>query len=265
MSAVNLFDLSGKVSLVTGAGSGIGRVFCEAMAEYGSDVVCADINDTQAKETEAIIAKNGTKTLVVSGDVSNPEDVKAMFGKVDQEFGRLDILFNNAGIVTKNARVHETSLADWDKVIAINLTGVFLCMQEGIKLMLRQKKGVIVNIASIVGHVGVDPEITAGSNYAAAKAGVVGLTKQGAVEYASEGIRVNAILPGWHGGTKLGAPKGRSEEQLQDFVKKITERTPMQRRGEAAELKGLAIYLASDASGFVTGTTFIHDGGWCAW
>lgn len=265
MSAVNLFDLSGKVSLVTGAGSGIGRVFCEAMAEYGSDVVCADINETQAKETEAIIAKNGTKTLVVSGDVSNPEDVKAMFGKVDQEFGRLDILFNNAGIVTKNARVHETSLADWDKVIAINLTGVFLCMQEGIKLMLRQKKGVIVNIASIVGHVGVDPEITAGSNYAAAKAGVVGLTKQGAVEYASEGIRVNAILPGWHGGTKLGAPKGRSEEQLQDFVKKITERTPMQRRGEAAELKGLAIYLASDASGFVTGTTFIHDGGWCAW
>lgn len=265
MSAVNLFDLSGKVSLVTGAGSGIGRVFCEAMAEYGSDVVCADINETQAKETEAIIAKNGTKTLVVSGDVSNPEDVKAMFGKVDQEFGRLDILFNNAGIVTKNARVHETSLADWDKVIAINLTGVFLCMQEGIKLMLRQKKGVIVNIASIVGHVGVDPEITAGSNYAAAKAGVVGLTKQGAVEYASEGIRVNAILPGWHGGTKLGAPKDRSEEQLQDFVKKITERTPMQRRGEAAELKGLAIYLASDASGFVTGTTFIHDGGWCAW
>lgn len=265
MSAVNLFDLSGKVSLVTGAGSGIGRVFCEAMAEYGSDVVCADINETRAKETEAIIAKNGTKTLVVSGDVSNPEDVKAMFGKVDQEFGRLDILFNNAGIVTKNARVHETSLADWDKVIAINLTGVFLCMQEGIKLMLRQKKGVIVNIASIVGHVGVDPEITAGSNYAAAKAGVVGLTKQGAVEYASEGIRVNAILPGWHGGTKLGAPKGRSEEQLQDFVKKITERTPMQRRGEAAELKGLAIYLASDASGFVTGTTFIHDGGWCAW
>lgn len=265
MSAVNLFDLSGKVSLVTGAGSGIGRVFCEAMAEYGSDVVCADINETRAKETEAIIAKNGTKTLVVSGDVSNPEDVKTMFGKVDQEFGRLDILFNNAGIVTENARVHETSLADWDKVIAINLTGVFLCMQEGIKLMLRQKKGVIVNIASIVGHVGVDPEITAGSNYAAAKAGVVGLTKQGAVEYASEGIRVNAILPGWHGGTKLGAPKGRSEEQLQDFVKKITERTPMQRRGEAAELKGLAIYLASDASGFVTGTTFIHDGGWCAW
>ncbi len=265
MSAVNLFDLSGKVSLVTGAGSGIGRVFCEAMAEYGSDVVCADINETQAMETEAIIAINGTKTLAVRADVSNPEDVKAMFRKVDQEFGRLDILFNNAGIVTKNARVHETSLADWDKVIAINLTGVFLCMQEGIKLMLRQKKGVIVNIASIVGHVGVDPEITAGSNYAAAKAGVVGLTKQGAVEYASEGIRVNAILPGWHGGTKLGAPKGRSEEQLQDFVKKITERTPMRRRGEAAELKGLAIYLASDASGFVTGTTFIHDGGWCAW
>ena len=265
MSAANLFDLSGKVSLVTGAGSGIGRIFCEAMAEYGSDVVCADINETRAKETVAIIAKNGTKTMAVRADVSNPEDVKALFGKIDQEFGRLDILFNNAGITTKNARVHETSLADWDKVIAINLTGVFLCMQEGIKLMLRQKKGVIVNISSIVGHVGVDPEITAGSNYAAAKAGVVGLTKQGAVEYASEGIRVNAILPGWHGGTKLGAAKGRNEEQLQDFVKKITERTPMRRRGEAAELKGLGIYLASDASGFVTGTTFIHDGGWCAW
>ena len=260
----NLFDLSGKVSLVTGAGSGLGRVFCQAMAEYGSDVVCTDIDESWAKETESIIAQNGVKTLAVRADVSNPEDVRALFGRVDKEFRRLDILFNNAGITSKDAKTHEMPLADWDRVIAVNLTGVFLCIQEGIKLMLHRKKGTIINISSISGHVGVDPDIIAGSNYAAAKAGVVGLTKQVAVEYASDGIRVNTILPGWHAGTRLGSPKGRTEEQVQVFVRKLTDRTPMRRRGEAEELKGLAVYLASDASSFVTGSTFIHDGGWCA-
>ena len=267
MSAVNLFDLSGKVALITGAGSGLGRVFCEAMAEYGSDVVCADINETWAKETEDITAKNGVKTLVIKADVSKPEDVKAMFRKVDQEFGRLDILFNNAGIAGVVTKLHETPLEDWNRVVGINLTGVFLCMQEGIKLMLRQKSGSIINISSILGLVGVDPDILAAGSYCATKHGVIGLTKQGAAEYGRDGIRVNAIAPGWHQGTRLGKSSGtiRTEEQVQQFQKELVSRTPMKRTGDPAELKGLAVYLASDASKFVNGATFVHDGGWCAW
>ena len=136
MSDTNLFNLSGKIAVVTGAGSGLGRTLCEAMAENGSDVVCSDINEAWAEETSEIIKKHGTKTLVVKADVSKQDEVKALFQKVDQTFGRLDILFNNAGISTKGMRIHEMPLEDWNKVISINLTGVFICMQEALKIML---------------------------------------------------------------------------------------------------------------------------------
>jgi NAD(P)-dependent dehydrogenase (short-subunit alcohol dehydrogenase family) len=119
--------------VVTGAGSGLGRILCEAMAEHGSDVVCSDINEAWAEETAAMIAKHGIKTLVVKADVSKQDEVKVLFRKVDQEFGKLDVLFNNAGIATKGVKIHEMRLEDWNKVIGVNLTGVFLCMQEGIK------------------------------------------------------------------------------------------------------------------------------------
>ena len=161
MPETDLFNLAGKVSLVTGAGSGLGRAFCEALAEYGSDLVCSDINEAWAKETAGIIAKYGVKTLVVKTDVSKQEEVKSLFGKIDQEFGRLDVLFNNAGITTKGVRLHERRLEDWKRVIAVNLTGTFLCMQEGIKLMLRQQRGSIINISSLLGFLATDPDILA--------------------------------------------------------------------------------------------------------
>lgn len=149
MTGTNLFNLSGKVALVTGAGSGLGRTLCETMAENGSDVVCTDINVSWAEETAEMIKKYGTKTLVVKTDVSNQDEVKELFRKVDQVFGRLDILFNNAGISTKGMRIHEMPLEDWNKVISVNLTGVFICMQEALKLMLRQKSGTIINMSSV--------------------------------------------------------------------------------------------------------------------
>jgi NAD(P)-dependent dehydrogenase (short-subunit alcohol dehydrogenase family) len=264
VAETNLFNLTGKVSLVTGAGSGLGRIFCEALAEHGSDVVCSDINEDWVKETEGIIAKYGVKTVVVKADVSKQDEVKALFRKVDQEFGKLDILFNNAGIATRGNRLHEMPLEDWNRLIGVSLTGVFLCMQEGIKLMLRQKKGSIINISSILG-LGADPALLGLSNYVAAKHGVIGLSKSAAVQYSRDNIRVNAIAPGFIGETRLAEASGRTDEQNQALFKAVTALTPMNRFGHPQELKGLAILLASDASSFITGATYVVDGGWCAW
>ncbi len=266
MSATNLFSLKDKVSLITGAGSGLGRVFCEAMAEHGSHVVCADINKSWAKETAGMLAKYGVKTLVIEADVSKQDDVKKMFRKVDEEFGKLDVLFNNAGIATKGAKIHEMPLEDWNKVINVNLTGTFLCMQEGIKLMLRQKSGSIINVSSIFGLVAADPDILAIPHYIASKHGVIGLTKTAAVQYGSYNIRVNAIAPGFYAGTRLGDVEERTPEQARAVEEKQLKLTPLKRFATPEELKGLAVLLASDeASGFITGTTIVTDGGWSAW
>jgi NAD(P)-dependent dehydrogenase (short-subunit alcohol dehydrogenase family) len=261
----NLFNLSGKVSLVTGAGSGLGRIFCEAMAEYGSDVVCSDINEAWAQETADIIAKYGVKTLVVKTDVSKKGEVKELFGKVEQELGKLDILFNNAGISTKGVRLHERRLEDWNKVISVNLTGTFLCMQEGIKLMLRQKSGSIINISSLSGFRAIDPDILAIENYIASKHGIIGLTKAAAVQYGPDNIRVNAIAPGFFAGTKLGDTQGRTEAEDQAWSEKPLKLIPLGRFAKPEELKGLAVFLASDASSYVTGATYSIDGGASAW
>jgi NAD(P)-dependent dehydrogenase (short-subunit alcohol dehydrogenase family) len=265
MPKSNLFDLTGKVSLVTGAGSGLGRVFCEAMAEQGSDVVCSDINRAWAEETADIIAKYGVKTVVAKADVSKQDEVKALFQKADKEFGKLNVLFNNAGIATKGVRLHEMSLEDWNKVIGVNLTGTFLCMQEGIKLMLRQKSGSIINLSSVLGLIAADPEILAINHYVASKHGVIGLTKIAAVQYGPHNIRVNAIAPGFYAGTKLGDVENRTDEEAQAWAEKVIPMTPLKRFAEAEELKGLAVFLASDASSFVTGSTYVTDGGWTAY
>ena len=268
MGAMELFKMKGKVSLVTGAGSGLGREFCEVLAEAGSDIVCSDINEDWAKETAEIVAGYGVKTQVIKTDVANHDDVKEMFSKVEQKFGKLDVLINNAGITTKSLILHEMPLEDWKRSTSINLTGVFMCMQEGIKMMLKNKKGSIINIASVCGMRALDPDILAQCNYAASKSGVIGLTKQGAVEYGPSGIRINVIAPGWHLGTRLGEAAGivsDDEAKNMAFVKRMADKTPLKRTAEPAELKGLALFLASDASGFVTGSTFVQDGGWLCW
>lgn len=260
-----LFDLSGKVSLVTGAGSGIGRAICVALAEHGSDVVCADINLDWAEETAEIVTDCNVRAVVIKADVSEQQQVKTIFAQIASDFGKLDVLFNNAGIATKGAKLHEMSLDDWNSVIKIDLTGVFLCMQEGIKIMLPQKKGSIINISSILGLVAVKPEILATSNYVAAKHGVIGLTKSGAAQYGPDNIRVNAIAPGFISGTKLAVIEERTEQQQKEISADVLQLTPMRRTSNPDELKGTAIYLASDASSFVTGMTFLVDGGWCVW
>jgi len=156
-------------------------------------------------------------------------------------------------------------LEDWNKVISVDLTGVFLCMQQGIKLMLQQRGGSIINISSILGTIGMNPDILATSNYVAAKHGVIGLTKSAAVQYGQDNIRVNAIAPGFIENTRLSDVEERNKKQDQGSLDRVTELTPMRRFGKPEELKGLAALLASDASSFITGATFILDGGWCAW
>ncbi len=265
MSETNLFDLSGKVALVTGAGSGLGRTLCEVMAENGSDVVCSDINEAWAEETAEMIKKHGTKTLVVKADVSKQDDVKALFQEIDQTFGKLDILFNNAGISTKGMRIHEMPLEDWNRVIGINLTGVFICMQEALKIMLRQKSGSIINMSSVLGFLGADPNILFNQHYIAAKHGVIGLTKAAAAQYGPDNIRVNAIAPGFYAGTRLSDVEERNEEQSKTIAEKVFSLTPLKRFAQPEELKGLALLLASDASSFITGATYVTDGGWSIW
>ena len=260
-----LFDLAGKVSLITGAGSGLGRTFGEAMAEHGSDVVCADINEEWASETASMIGKHGTRTLAIKVDVSKQAEVKGLFAEVKRKFGKLDVLFNNAGIATKGSRIHEMRLQDWSKVISVNLTGTFMCMQEGLKLMLPQKHGSIINISSILGGVGIDPDILAIQHYVASKHGVIGLTKIAAAQYGPDNIRVNAIAPGFIGGTRLGDVETRTETEARVSGQKVMSGTPLRRLGRPEELKGLAVLLASEASSFITGSVYLIDGGWCAW
>jgi len=212
------------------------------------------------------IATFGRRSLPLVVDVSRAKDVEYMADQTAKTFGRLDVAVNNAGIIHKPYRFHEIPLEEWKRLISIDLTGVFLCMQKELELMVKQKSGSIINISSILGLGGLVPELMPRASYIAAKHAVIGLTKQAALEYAQDGIRVNAIAPGWFGGTDLARERlaGKAAEDFQQRENKITEFTPMKRRGNVEELKGLLLYLASQASSFVTGQTFAIDGGWTA-
>lgn len=263
----SLFNLEGKTALVTGASYGMGRSFAQTLAEAGANVVITARNKDLLEETEAVLKKTGRKILSIVADVSKPEDVARMIDEAVSKFQTLDIAVNNAGIVTPPMHFHETPLDDWQKVISVNLTGLFLCMQKEIEQMLKQGSGgSIVNNSSILGLVGLDSDMKPRVSYIASKHGVNGLTRQGAVEYAEYGIRVNAIAPAWHSGTSLS--KVRADAQTTEEQDKrelnLISRTPMRRRGRVEELQGLLLFLASDASSYVTGQIIASDGGWTA-
>jgi gluconate 5-dehydrogenase len=261
-----VFDLEGKVALVTGAGQGFGRAFALALAEAGAHVVCAEKVKATLDETAELVKKFGHKVLPLVVDVSSIDDVERMKNDIFSEFKRLDIAVNNAGIIHKPYRLHETPIEEWNRLISINLTGVFICMQKEIELMINQKSGVIINISSILGLVGLKPELMPRVSYITAKHGMAGLTKQAAVEYATEGIRVNAIAPGYFEGTEIAKERlaGQDAEVANERTKKIVENTPMKRRGQVQECIDLLLYLSSDGSSYVTGQTIAVDGGWTA-
>lgn len=263
-----MFQLDGRVAVVTGAGSGLGRVFARTLGLYGAAVICTDISAAGNEETAAMIAAEGGKARTFVMDVAEESAVDALAADIRARENRVDVLVNNAGISTGKNLLHELPVAKWDRVIAVNLRGVFLCMRALLPFMLAQRRGSIINIASIAGLVGVRPEIPAvTSNYSAAKSGVIGLTREAAAEYGAQGIRVNAIAPGWHLGTNLGQQGAIRADpaKMQAFVDRVSGDTPLARTGQPEELAGLLIYLASDASSFMTGQVIAHDGGWTTW
>ena len=260
-----MFDLSGTVALITGGAIGLGKAFGEVLAEYGADIAIVDIDEATARETAAQIEKMGRRSCVVKADVTRPDEVRHMVEETVKRLGAIDILINNAGVTAKGMRIHEMPLEVFDRVIDIDLRGVFICTRAVLPVMLKQGKGNIINIAS---SYALRPffnicELKPNAPYVTAKSGLIGLTKETAVEYARDGIRANAVVPGWFTGTKLTVATEGPEYAsfMKQYDETVLRLTPMGRKGDPAELKGLMVYLASDASGFVTGQVFVVDGG----
>ncbi len=247
--------LEGKVSLITGAGSGIGQAMAVLFAREGSKVAVADIAAEGGQETVRRIRDEGGEAEFFQVDVSSAAQVRRMVEAVIARFGRIDILCNNAGIGVA-ATVVDTTEEDWDRVIDVDLKGVFLGCKYVIPHMLRQGGGVIVNTASVAGMVGVLNRAA----YCAAKAGVIGLTKSIAVDFVTKGIRANCVCPGtvespWIEKILAQQPDPVAERQ------RMIERQPMGRMGKPEEIAAAALYLASDEAAFVTGTELVIDGG----
>ena len=250
--------LEGKTALVTGGGSGIGRAASLAYAKDGARVVVADVNVEGGEETVQLIKETGGEAILVHADVSKPEDTQAMVAQAVETFGSLDCAFNNAGIGGGKER-HLTAdylEDDWDRVMSINLKGVWLCMKAEIPQMLKQGKGAIVNTASIAGLVGLSGTVA----YVAAKHGVTGLTKAAAMEYAKSGIRVNAVCPGY---IQTPLVQGIFDE-IDGYRERVASRHPMDRLGEPEEIAQAVLWLSSDSASFVTGHNMAVDGGYVA-
>ena len=249
--------LDGRVALVTGGGSGIGRASSLAYARDGAKVVIVDVNVEGGEETVQSIKEAGGEAILVHADVSKAVEVQQMVDRTVEAYGRLDCAFNNAGVSGRSrGTMVDHSEEEWDRVIGTNLKGVWLCMKAQIPQMLKQGGGAIVNNASVAGLVGIRRT----SAYVAAKHGVVGLTKAAALEYAESGIRVNAVCPGY-----IDTPLVRSVfDQLEGMEEEVIARHPLGRLGEPHEIAEAVVWLSSDAASFVTGHTMTVDGGYVA-
>ncbi len=251
---LNKFSLTGKIALVTGASRGIGQTMAMALAGAGADMALVARGEEALRETAEMIREHGRRAMVVPADVSEVRAIRGVVDRVVEEYGRIDILLNGAGTQVRKPAVEITE-QDWDRVLNLNLKAVFFCSQAVAPQMIKQGKGKIINIASLNSTIGI-PNI---APYNASKSGVLGLTRQLSTEWTRYGINVNAIAPGYF---KTEMTRRLWEDPEKDQW--VLSRTPKGRWGELSELKGTVVYLASEASDFVTGVMINVDGGWIA-
>ena len=261
MGVAELFDLTGKVALVTGSARGLGRAFAEGLAEAGADVVCVDLMEEENKVTADLVKKQGRKAMALKVNITDEAEVEGMIKQTIDSFGKLDILVNNAGVSGAPGPVHAQPLEEWNKVIAVDLTGVFLCSKFAVGAMLNQKSGKIINIASVQGLVGATPNLSPPfPAYCAAKGGVVNLTREMAVEYAPAGINVNCIAPAPFE-TEIVGPFMKDPRFLALMKNTFPLRDGI---GKPADLKGSIIFLASKAADYISGHILVVDQGFLA-
>ena len=252
MHTKQLFDLSGRAAIVTGGSIGLGRQMAQGLAEMGANVVLCARKKERCEAAAAELRSLGVKSIALGCDVKDPASVKAVVDATVAEFGRVDILINNAG-TSWGAPVEEMRLEHWNKVIETNLTGTFLFSQAAGNVMIGQRKGKIVNITSVAGIHGAPPEFQA-IGYHASKGGVIAFTKDLACKWGVHNIQVNAIAPGWF-------PTNMSQVVIERNKDYFLKRIPLHRFGGDDDLKGAAVYLASSASDYVTGNVLVVDGG----
>ncbi|RLE09814.1 short-chain dehydrogenase [Candidatus Aerophobetes bacterium] len=255
MNVKNLFDLTGEKAIVTGAAQGLGEQMAIALAEAGADVAVVDKNIEGARRVSESIKNLGVNSIFVKADVTKKDQVEEMVKTCMERFGRIDILVNNAGIVS-NFPAEEMEKEEWDKVIEVNLTGVFLCAQAVGREMIKRRKGNIINISSMSGLIVNRPQPQV--HYNASKAGVIMITKSLAAEWAKYNIRVNAIAPGY-----MRTPL--VDKVFPQYGGEWCSLVPMGRLGDPSEIKGPVLFLASKASSYVTGSVLVMDGGYTVW
>lgn len=253
MDVMDLFRLDGKTAIVTGGGRGLGAQIAEGFAEAGANVVVCSRKLEACEEISEQLKQKGVKSLALACDVTNPEDVKRVIQKTLEEFGTIDILVNNSG-ATWGAPVLDMPLEAWHKVMEVNVTGTFLMSREVGETMIRQKSGKIINIASVAGLGGIDPQLMDTIGYNTSKGAVITFTKDLAAKWGQFNINVNALAPGFF-------PTKMSKVLIERSRDRFLEQTPLKRFGTDEDLKGAALFLASKASDYVTGDVVIVDGG----